>query len=229
MPKMHAGMIACAVLLAALHTRAMAGPGDEARQHVEMAQTTLSNFLRDPNMTWLQSHMADAKGVLIVPKVVKVGFVFGGSGGRGVLVVRGEAGKWNGPAFYTVSTASVGFQAGVSVSEVMMMVMSDKGINSLLSTATKLGADASVAAGPVGAGANTTLPEDIVAFSRSKGLYGGLALDGSVVKPADDWNAAYYGKPVLPPDILIKGDVHNKQADKLIKALNDASAGKAKQ
>jgi hypothetical protein len=81
MPKMHTGMIACAMLLAALHTPVMAGPGDEARQHVQMAQTTLSDFLRDPNMTWLQSHIADAKGVLIVPKVVKVGFVFGGSGG----------------------------------------------------------------------------------------------------------------------------------------------------
>ena len=161
--------------------------------------------------------------------MVKVGFIFGGSGGRGVLVVRDEAGKWNGPAFYSVSAASVGFQAGVQVSEVVMMVMTEKGINSLLSTAMKVGGDASVAAGPVGAGANATVTEDIVAFSRSKGLYGGLNLDGSVIKPADDWNSAYYGKEVLPPQILLKGEVHNKQADKLLKTIANAASGKAKE
>ena len=95
-------MIAFALLLATMTAPAMAGPGDEARKHVDMAQTTLSSFLRDPNMTWIQANLLNAKGVLIVPKVVKVGFVFGGSGGRGVLLVRGDGGKWNGPAFYTL-------------------------------------------------------------------------------------------------------------------------------
>jgi len=220
-------LIASALLLAAIQAPAIAGPGDEARKHVDMAQSTISNFLRDPNMSWLQSNLSRAKGLLIVPKVVKAGFVFGGSGGRGVLLVRDNAGKWNGPAFYSVSTASVGFQAGVSVSEVVMMVMTEKGINSLLSTAMKLGGDASVAAGPTGQGANATVTEDIVAFSRSKGLYGGLNVDGSVVKPADDWNSAYYGKEVLPPQILLKGEVHNKQADKLFKTVAGAGSAKA--
>jgi lipid-binding SYLF domain-containing protein len=228
MTKAYISLIASALLLTAIQTPAMAAPGEEARKHVDMAQTTLSNFLRDPNMAWLQANLARAKGVLIVPKVVKAGFIFGGSGGRGVLLVRAD-GKWNGPAFYTVSTASVGFQAGVSVSEVVMMVMTEKGINSLLSTAMKVGGDASVAAGPTGQGANATVTEDIVAFSRSKGLYGGLNVDGSVIKPADDWNSAYYGKEVLPPQILLKGEVHNKQADKLLKTAADATSARAKQ
>lgn len=220
MTKMYTALIAFAVLLATMTAPAMAGPGDEARKHVDMAQTTLSNFLRDPNMSWIQGNLANAKGVLIVPKVVKVGFVFGGSGGRGVLLVRGEGGKWNGPAFYTLGTTSVGFQAGVSNSEVVMLVMTDKGVNSLLSNAMKLGGDASVAAGPTGQGATSTMKEDIISFSRSKGLYGGLNVEGSSIKPADDWNSAYYNKQVMPTDILIKGDVHNKQADKLIKTAS---------
>src|SRR5215813_3176705 len=85
MIKRYTGLIACALLFAAIRSPALAGPAEEARQHVDMAQATLSNFLRDPNMSWIQANLANAKGVLIVPKVVKVGFVFGGSGGRGVL------------------------------------------------------------------------------------------------------------------------------------------------
>jgi len=220
MMKLNTSLIASALLFAAIQTPAIAGPAEEARKHVDMAQTTLSNFMRDPNMSWIQTNLPNAKGVLIVPKVVKVGFVFGGSGGRGVLLVRGDGGKWNGPAFYTLGTTSVGFQAGVSNSEVVMLVMTDKGVNSLLSNAMKLGGDASVAAGPTGQGANATVTEDIVAFSRSKGLYGGLNVEGSSIKPADDWNAAYYGKDVQPPQILIQGQVHNKQADKLIKTAS---------
>jgi lipid-binding SYLF domain-containing protein len=176
----------------------------------------------------MQENFSRAKGLLIVPKVVKAGFVFGGSGGRGVLFIR-DAGKWNGPAFYTLGTASVGFQAGIQVSEVVMMVMTDKGVNSLLSTTMKLGGDASVAAGPVGVGAQATIPEDIVAFARSKGLFGGLNFNGSVVKPADDWNAAYYDKDVLPPQILLQGQVHNEQAAKLLKAIADASSANPRQ
>src|SRR5690242_4639343 len=83
MMKTYTGLIACAMLLATINTAAVAGPADEARQHVDMAQKTLSNFMRDPNMTWIQANLPAAKGVLIVPKVTKVGFVFGGSGGRG--------------------------------------------------------------------------------------------------------------------------------------------------
>ena len=220
MTNMYTELISFALLLATMKAPEMAGPGDDARNHFDMAQTTLSNCLRDPNMTWIQQNLANAKGVLIVPKVVKVGFVFGGSGGRGVLLVRGDGGKWNGPAFYTLGATSVGFQAGVSDSEVVMLVMTDKGVNSLLSNAMKLGGDASVAAGPTGQGATSTVKEDIISFSRSKGLYGGLNVEGSSIKPADDWNSAYYNKQVMPTDILIKGEVHNKQADKLIKTAS---------
>jgi len=153
--------------------------------------------------------------VLIAPEIVKAGFIVGGSGGRAVLVARGN-GKWVGPAFYTLATASVGFQAGIAASEMVTLVMTDKGMNSLMASTFKFGGDASVAAGPVGAGAKSDVTADLIAFSRSKGVYGGLNLDGTVVSANYDWNKAYYGKDSLPPDILIKGAVSNKGADKLL-------------
>jgi lipid-binding SYLF domain-containing protein len=189
------------------------------------SETTLSNFLRDPEMTWLQQNFKRAKAVLIAPEIVKAGFVFGGSGGRALLFARdAKSGAWSGPVFYNMATASVGFQAGVSVSETITLVMTDKGFNSLLATSVKLGGDASVAAGPVGAGAKSDVVADLIAFSRAKGVYGGLNLDGTVVTAADDWNQAFYGKKVLPPDVLVRGDVKNAQADKLRGEIAKAAA-----
>src|SRR6266403_3251650 len=105
----------------------------EQQKLVDAADRTLSNFLRDPDMTWLQQNIGRAKAVMIAPEVVKAGFIFGGSGGRAVTLARdAKTGKWAGPAFYAMATASVGFQAGVSVSEVVTLVMTEKGLNSLL-------------------------------------------------------------------------------------------------
>jgi lipid-binding SYLF domain-containing protein len=102
--------------------------------------------------------------------------------------------------------------------------MTDRGMNSLLASSAKLGGDASVAAGPIGAGANSDITTDFVAFSRSKGVYGGLNLEGSVIAVADNWNRNYYGSGVLPPDILLKETVHNPQADRLAAELSRASS-----
>jgi lipid-binding SYLF domain-containing protein len=196
----------------------------EQQKLVNDAGKTLSTFLRDPDMTWLQANIGRAKGVLIAPAIAKAGFIFGGSGGRGVLLAHeAPAGKWAGPAFYTLATASVGFQAGISVSENVTLVMTDKGLNSLLANSVKLGGDASVAAGPVGVGAKSDVVADLVTFSRAKGIYGGLNLDGTVVAPSNDWNDAYYGKKVLPPDILIRMSAHNKQADPLLAQVTKAT------
>jgi len=215
--------LAAALGLALIAPVAMAQA--EQQKLVGAADKTLSNFLRDPEMTWLQNNIGRAKAVLIAPEIVKAGFIFGGSGGRAVLVAHdAKSGKWVGPAFYTMATASVGFQAGVAVSETITLVMTDKALNSLLSSSFKIGADVSVAAGPVGAGAKSDVVADLIAFSRSKGVYGGLNLDGTVVKTSDDWNSTYFGKKVLPPDILVRADVKNKQAGKLLSSVAKAAA-----
>ncbi|HVO87364.1 MAG TPA: lipid-binding SYLF domain-containing protein [Casimicrobiaceae bacterium] len=188
---------------------------NDQQKLVNSADATLNTFLRDPDMTWLQQNIGRARGVLISPEIVKAGFIFGGSGGRAVLVAK-EGGKWHGPSFYTLATASVGFQAGVAVSEMVTLVMTEKGMNSLMAASFKVGGDASIAAGPVGAGAKSDVVADLVAFTRAKGVYGGLNLDGTLINLSDDWNAKYYGKSVLPPDILIRGTVSNKGASKLL-------------
>jgi lipid-binding SYLF domain-containing protein len=189
---------------------------------VNASEATLSNFMRDPEMKWLQQNFGRAKAVMISPEIVKAGFIFGGSGGRAVVVARAD-GKWVGPAFYTMATASVGFQAGVAVSEMVTLVMTDKGLNSLLAASFKMGGDASVAAGPVGAGAKSDVVADLITFTRAKGIYGGLNLDGTLVNLTDDWNKAYFGKAVLPPDILVRANVSNKHADKLLAAVSAAA------
>ena len=201
---------------------ALAQPDPQAA--VAASEASLANFLRDPDMDWLQRNFHRAKAVLISPEIVKAGFIFGGSGGRALVVARDPTtGGWVGPAFYAMATASVGFQAGISVSEVVTMVMTEKGFNSLLATSFKIGGDASVAAGPVGAGARSDVVADLITFNRAKGVYGGLNLDGTVVTPSDDWNASFYGKKVLPPDILVRTLVHNAAADKLLAQVSAAA------
>src|SRR6202165_3125621 len=122
-----------------LATSAAAGLAQSEQQKlVNAADAVFQKLMRAPAMTWLQQIIGRAKGVLIAPEVVKAGFIFGGSGGRAVLVVRdAKSGKWGGPAFYTLATASVGFQAGVAVSEMLTLVMTEKALNSLLSDSVK--------------------------------------------------------------------------------------------
>jgi len=183
---------------------------------VSDAQTTLSNFIRDPDQTWIQDNLNRAKAVMIAPQIVKAGFIFGGSGGRAVLFAR-DGRVWAGPAFYDLGTASVGFQAGVEVSEAIIVVMTDKGLKSLLSTSFKMGGDASIAAGPVGAGAKSTVTADLITFTRAKGVYGGLNLDGTVVNTNVSWNDAYYGRTnLLPPPILITRSVTSGKSSAML-------------
>jgi lipid-binding SYLF domain-containing protein len=220
-------LVAALMAVAALAFAPVASAQSEQQKLVGAAETTFSNFVRDPDMTWIKQNIGRAKAVLIAPEIVKAGFILGGSGGRALLVAKdAKSGKWVGPAFYTMATGSIGFQAGVAVSETITLVMTDKGMNSLLSSSFKMGGDASVAAGPVGAGAQSNIVADLVAFSRSKGVYGGLNLDGTVVTTSDEWNAAYFGKKVLPPDILVRMNVQAKGAETLLANVAKAAGGK---
>ena len=194
--------------------RAEEKKGSDERKLVVDAGKTFEQFLNDRDLDWFRKNKDRAKGFLIAPQIVKAGFVFGGSGGRAVLVAKGEKG-WMGPAFYNIGTASVGFQAGVSVMEVVAVVMSQKALDSLMSSSVKLGADASVAAGPVGVGAAAGgANADFIIYSKAKGLYGGANLEGAVVKVSEDGNKMYYGQEVSPIDIIVKDTVkHNKAHD----------------
>jgi lipid-binding SYLF domain-containing protein len=210
--------VTASFVLAACASTPPESSGDPAAL-VSGADATLTNFLRDPEMTWFRDNLPSARGVLIVPTFVRAGFIFGGAGGNGVLMVHDDSRDWSYPAFYTVASGSVGFQAGAEVAEVILMIRSQRGADAMLSNSFKLGADASVAAGPVGAGAQVQT-SDILAFSRSKGLYGGVSLDGSVIAPRDAWNSTYYRRQVRPVDILVSRNVSNPQADRLRSRLS---------
>ncbi|HEX8948536.1 MAG TPA: lipid-binding SYLF domain-containing protein [Dissulfurispiraceae bacterium] len=182
----------------------------EAQGIVDRARVTFGEFMRDKQYSWLHAHLKDAKGLLIYPQVIKGGFIVGGAGGTGVLVVRdSKTGDWSQPSFYTLGAVTLGLQIGGEASEVVVMAMSRKAIDSLLTSSVKLGADASVALGPVGMGAKGNVTADFISFAKSKGLYAGLNLEGSVVDVRDSLNNAYYGGAASPVDIVIKGNVSN--------------------
>lgn len=176
----------------------------DAKKIIDQAETTLQNFMNDPDMKWFGSHLQEAKGVYIVPKLTKGAFIFGVEGGNGVVLARDEkSGGWSEPVFYETSAASFGLQAGAQSSEAVVLIMTPKAVDSLLANKIKLGADGSVAIGPKGGGADSNLTADFVTFTRAKGLYAGVSFDGASIRSRDELNAAYYGQDVRPSDIII--------------------------
>jgi len=206
-----------------------ADDAEDAKQLVEKAKLTAEQFQRDEKMDAFRDLAKRARGMLILPQMLRAAFIVGASGGSGVLVARDDVGKpWRGPAFHTLGGASFGFQAGADAAEVIILAMTERGVTKLLSPQVKLGADISVAAGPVGAGAaaaSAGLSADLVSYSISKGLYGGFSVDGSVVGVRTSLNHAYYGKEVSPTEILIQGTVRNPHADPLLEVVKRLGGG----
>jgi len=212
-----ATFVALAVLIgfSAAPPPASAASRAEAQDMVNRARRTIRNFAADPDMVWFRDNIGRARGVLIVPTSVKAGFILGGSGGAGGLLARSpRSGRWSYPAFYRMGSVTFGLQIGGEVSEMVLMVMTQRGINAFLSTEFKIGGDISVAVGPVGAGAKAQTA-DIIAFARTKGVYGGINIEGSAITINDSANSNYYGRPVSPVDILIRRRVRNRGADGL--------------
>lgn len=200
----------------------------EQRALVEKARLTLESFLEDEHMSWFRDHIKEARGILIVPQLLKGAFFIGGSGGSGVLVVRDEkTNEWSQPAFVTLGGASFGFQFGGQASEVVLLVMTQKGVDSMVTTTLKLGADASIAAGPIGRGIEgSTAPNlsvDLLSFARAKGLFAGISLEGAAIAARDAWNSAYYGQPTKTIDILIRRQVNNPHAATLLDVVKKAT------
>jgi SH3 domain-containing YSC84-like protein 1 len=210
---------------------AVADDRQEAAQIVEKARLAFEGFMSDDSMGAFRDLLKQAQGVLIAPQLLKGAFIVGAAGGNAVFLARDKkAGKWSEPAFYTIGEASFGLQIGGEASEVILLAMTDRGVRSLLANSVKLGADVGVAAGPVGIGAaaaTANLSADILSFSRSKGLYGGVSLDGAVVAIRAGLNDAYYGKKVSPPDILVRHNVRNPQAAGLIQEVSKSAAAKS--
>ncbi len=216
-----------ALLLLVPTAKSYAGSTDE-EQLVEKAKHVIDSFMADPNLSWFRDNIGDSKAILIVPQLLKGAFFLGLSGGSGVLLVKDQdTGTWSGPAFYVLGSVSFGLQAGGQASEVVIITRKDGAVEKLFSSSFKLGGDASIAAGPYGAGVegatSANLDADFLSFSRSKGAFAGISLEGAVLGTSDDSNSAYYSKDVRPIDILVKKTVKNSHSAGLIEAVAKAT------
>jgi SH3 domain-containing YSC84-like protein 1 len=161
-----------------------------------------------------QEVIEKAECVIIFPSVLKAAFVVGGSYGRGAMVCRtgkGFRGPWGAPAMYALEGGSVGFQIGGQATDLVLLIMNDRGASSILNSKVKLGADASVAAGPVGrdASADTDayMRAEVLSYSRSRGLFAGISLEGSTLRPDDDATADVYGRKLTAREIVLGGKI----------------------
>lgn len=180
------------------------------------AQELLGADDRSPDAVRL---LRRARAVMVCPRLFRAGFIFGGEGGDCVLTARDGGGSWSSPAFYTMGSGSVGLQIGVQDAQVMMIVLTERGLNAILDSQFKVGADASVAFAHLGAGVegSTTaaVGADIVTFSRTRGLFAGLSLEGSILTFRSADNRAYYGREVSARGLVIQMEAHNPGADPL--------------
>ena len=213
-------VIASALILA---TARPAGAVSEPEILVDKATLTLEKLMVDPNMSELRNYIEHAQGVLIVPQLFRGGLIIGGQGGSGVLLVKGSDGSWSSPAFYTLGGASFGLQIGGEMSEVVFTIMNEGAVDALINSQFKMGADASVSVGPIGKGieasTTTNFSDDIYAFSKSVGLFGGGVLEGSAIVKRTAWNELYYAAGADPEKILIDRKYFNPHADKLRASL----------
>lgn len=197
---------------------AVASPSQDFTKPEELvlkSEAVFKSFMNDPNLGWFRENVTRAKGIFIVPQMLRGGFFIGGSGGSGALLAQDyNTGTWSYPAFYTMGSVTFGLQIGADSSEIILMVMTNKGMEAMLSTEFKLGGDVALAAGPVGASAKAQTA-DVLAYGRSKGAFVGITIDGAVIKPRYEWNDLYYGREVMLADILTNRKVSNPQADNL--------------
>ena len=163
--------------------------------------------------------MPKAKGVLIVPELVQGGFIIGAAGGRGVLMSKTGPSDWSYPAFYGMGSGSVGFQVGGKVSQIIFIILTEKGLSAILNHKFKFGAEAGVTMVAVGAGfeggSTAALGTDIVAFANSNGLFAGASLEGSYIDADNDWNALYYGPGATARAIVMDRKFTNPGAEPL--------------
>lgn len=210
-----AGLIALALAAAPAAAKTKR---EKAEGLIVKAADTVSYFASDSAYEPLWETADDAKAMVIIPRSLRGGFIFGAAGGNAVMIARNEDGSWSEPTFFTIGSVSFGFQAGVEASETILLVMTKRGMEHLLSSTVKLGADLSLAAGPIGGGAKAQTV-DVLAFSRSRGLYGGVSLEGALLKSRGSWNREYYGADVTPADIIYREKVASPQSSVLQNAV----------
>jgi lipid-binding SYLF domain-containing protein len=174
------------------------------------AGTVLAEVMRVPEKGIPTSLLNEAQAIMIFPNVVKAGFIVAGRIGHGVVLTRNQQGMWGYPVMLTITGGSIGGQIGVQATDLVLIFKSKRGVDSILQgKQLTLGADASISAGPVGrdiaAGTDTSFRTEILSWSRSRGLFAGIALDGSKVKIDHGANTSLYGSPAPPVEVILNG------------------------
>ena len=222
------GALTAAILTTIVRPASAQMEVQQADQLVERSRLTLESFLADPNLDAFRTLLKRSKGLFLAPQVFRGAFFIGAAGGSGAFLAQEpKENRWAGPAFYTLGELSFGFQAGGDASEVAILAMTERGVTAMLSNSIKLGGDASVAAGPLGAGVSAgtaNLSVDMLSFSRTKGLYGGISLQGAAVSVRGALNRAYYNRDVNPTDILVRQDVSNPRSASLVQLVATAAS-----
>jgi lipid-binding SYLF domain-containing protein len=205
---MKTAAITCAICLTAV--AAFAELSKDEVKRLDESGVVLSEMRRAPDKGIPQDLWQKAECVVVIPSMKKAAFVFGGEYGSGVMSCH-EASGWSAPVFMQLAKGSWGLQIGAQEIDLVLLVMNKSGVDKLLSNKVSLGADASVAAGPVGRTANAAtdaqLKAEMLAYSRSQGLFAGIDLSGGVLRPDDDANARAYGKNVTPKAV-VDGTAH---------------------
>jgi len=207
-------------------TYAWAGSGrEDSINRLQNSVDVLHAIMSTPDKGIPEEVLSSAKCILVVPDLIKGGFIFGAKHGRGVATCRTAEG-WSAPAFVSVGGGSWGLQIGVEGVDLVMLVMNDRGLQHLLSSKFELTGEGSVAAGPVGrhasAGTDWKMNTEMLTYSRSKGVFAGLTLEGAVVEQDNDSTRAIYGKHMMFRNILSGKVAAPKSADAFMRAVSEA-------
>ena len=200
------------------------------QERVENSGKVMQEILKAPDSI-PQSVLDKAECVVVLPSVVKAAFIVGGSYGRGVMTCRSGKtfhGKWGAPTMMALEGGSAGLQIGGEATDFILLLMNDRAASGILSSKVKLGGDASAAAGPVGrtasAETDVTMRADILSYSRARGAFAGVSLEGSTLRPDNDANKHLYGQQLEAKDIVLNGKVKAPpSAATLISTLDKAS------
>ena len=222
MKRTHYGLILLLAVLTLLPR--MAGAVTIEDEKMNTAAEVLREVMAIPEKSIPPQLLSNAYGIAIIPGMVKVGLIIGGRYGQGVVSVRNANGQWGHPVFITVTGGSLGFQVGAQSTDLVLVFKTRKGVEGLLDGKFTIGADASAAAGPVGrqAGAATDLQlgAEILSYSRSRGLFAGVALDGAVIEVDQTANGNFYRQPnILPRTILDGQGVRSSEPEERLRRL----------
>ena len=202
----------------------------DAEERLDDAATVMKEIMAAPDKGIPQDLLEKAQCIVIVPGVKKGAFIFGAKYGKGFMLCRSNRVGWSAPAAMRIEGGSFGFQIGVSETDVVLLVMNDGGVKKLLESKFTLGADASAAAGPVGrtssAETDVQLHAQILTYSRARGLFAGVALQGATLRPDDDWNQSLYHADLSSREIVLGKTKPPAAAANLIRELNRYSARK---